>query len=121
MNKIKTLFLLTSILTPIYITHAETEKGLRIVRGIIDKNGKKVKGDGFTCKLYKKGYYDIFFDTPFSDTPALTAMPGYFNNDAGSWALCGYYLSPEKASIRVRTYNNDISEAQFSFIAIGPS
>jgi hypothetical protein len=51
------------------------QEQLRIIRGVVDKEGTKKEGAGFDVKKVagKSGVYEITFNPAFSSTPAASA------------------------------------------------
>lgn len=104
---------------------AGSTEALRIVRGVVDGNGGRNSGSGFTSKRTSQDFglgtvytYTITFDVAFSDTPSLTATAW----DAGD----GYFVSVVSLANNVCTLRVSGKDGitgkgnrGFSFIAIG--
>ena len=117
MNKIKSLLLLIALLAPTFITPAEDEVGLRIVRGIV-KNSNPYRGSGYKVEHLAKGIYKIIFNKPFRGYPAVVSS----SNIGGDYFIPVFNIEKDSFQVRIRTYDRkNIDLKQFSFIAIGPS
>jgi hypothetical protein len=53
----------------------------KIVYGIVDRDGTKDTGKGFTCERKEKGEYVITYDSEFQTTPAVTATAEHAETD----------------------------------------
>lgn len=91
------------------------ENNLKIVRGTVSSNGDIIKGSGFTVTRSQLGNYDIFFTTPFADSPSTTASV-----DISVGANVVALTQSWDGYVKVRLYATSAKDAPFSFIAIGP-
>ena len=95
------------------------EQGLRVVRGVVFANGSTASGSGFTSSKASLGVYLLTFIPSFSSAPTAVIT---FRGNASCFAVtdvetvsslyitaqCPFILTPY------------LSDASFSFIAIGP-
>lgn len=104
---------------------AGSTEALRIVRGVVNGDGSKFSGAGFTSKRTSQSLagttiftYTITFDAAFSDVPALTATMW----DAGDGSYISVVdLTNNSCTLRVTGKDGFIGKGNrgFSFIAIG--
>jgi hypothetical protein len=89
------------------------EENLRIVRGVVSGAGNIITGSGFTVLHAGAGDYEIVFDIPFAEPPAVTATGhrGAFNLNAAN--MDG--VTETSAQVVIGS-----GDAAFHFIAIGP-
>jgi hypothetical protein len=88
------------------------QENLRIIRGIVDKDGNILQGSGFTAQRESIGLYTITFNTPFSASPVVTTQL----DDVGFTTV-----SPKPSFVVVVTFDAspDPTSIGFSFIAVG--
>lgn len=101
---------------PIVVSASPATNGLSIIRGIVNANGTKYDGEGFTCVKNSTGNYTVTFTTTFLDGPAVLAGPSSVANGLVS------INSTSTSNVNVLTYGGSFGSAadfQFSFIAIG--
>jgi hypothetical protein len=93
------------------------EENLRIIRGIIDKNGFIIAGSGFQSSLRAPGSYSITFDTPFAGPPTVTVTVEFFE-----YFIFGMTdgVTSSSAVIATCKLNGNTYSSDFHFIAIGP-
>lgn len=102
-----------------YLVSVNTNPGagtLSIVRGTISVGGTILAGEGFSVSTPGTGRYQIDFDTPFHDGPAISA------NIIG--VPVGYIVAnaaPTGSGVEMRTFNTSevLTNKSFMFIAIG--
>jgi hypothetical protein len=51
------------------------QSDLKIVAGVVDIDGNVVSGTGFTASRAGSYYYDVAFDEPFTEVPAVVVTP----------------------------------------------
>lgn len=92
-----------------------SEENLRIIRGVIGKNGDIIAGSGFHVQHPESGVYFIYFDTPFAGLPSVVAMP-----DLGVEWIRTYTFYPSVFTLHMIDDKGFYDSSPFSFIAIGP-
>jgi hypothetical protein len=95
------------------------EENLRIVRGILDRDGNIIAGSGFQVSHTLTGVYIITFDTPFAGPPAVTATPGV-NDDVIDILTYGVTTSTISFGLYVDSFGHISHSGAFHFIVIGP-
>jgi hypothetical protein len=105
------------------------EEDLRIIRGRIEEDvitgdPKITHGTGFTVSKSNFGVFYITFNTPFSDTPAVTVTPDREGRStvlaAELDANCGCDTKQEIKIVIIDVSNSNGIDYPFDFIAIGP-
>ena len=97
---------------------------LKVVRGVVTGNGEVVSGTGFSIERKREGMYQVNFNPPFSDVPAITGTPAnLIPDDPYKQNTKDNVVVPklEKALAVVLTGDGDGTKKDrpFSFIAIG--
>ncbi|TXB61645.1 hypothetical protein [Phaeodactylibacter luteus] len=103
----------------------EVEEELRMVRGVVSISGYVNAGTGFTVSKTGTGQYEIIFDVPFSDTPAVYAISKYVQQNFAylNRTMNIKDLSPSSVELNSFDCSSPYSckkDAEFQFIAIGP-
>jgi hypothetical protein len=101
--------------------------GLRVVWGRVASNGSVAAGDGFTVAHLGAGRYEITFASAFPVPPAVIASKvwGQFDLDGGTAvdprenALVDRILATA-AIVTTGDTAGDLTDSNFSFLAIGP-
>ncbi len=109
------------------------QEPLRMLRGVIAKDGSKFAGEGFTVTLVGpgRGFYDIVFVPGFPSIPAASATQIYQSfylgnhkaEDEGGKTADNVVIAHLSADrMRVKTGDNYGAEQQraFTFVVIGP-
>ena len=106
---------------------------LRLLRGVVTKEGVRFAGEGFTVKPVSsgRGFYDIVFDPVFPTIPGASVTQIFSSIYEGNHAATDEggktadnavisHLSADR--MRIKTGDNSGSEQQraFTFIVIGP-
>jgi hypothetical protein len=108
---------------------------LRMIRGIINSNGTKFAGDGFSVSRFKEGVFDIAFAQGFSSVPGASATQIYakdgktpvFSGNAGATLEEGdtrdnaiiVQLSADRMRVATGDSGGSRKDRWFSFIVIG--
>ena len=95
----------------------------KIVYGIVDKDGDKEKGSGFTSKRKEKGEYEIKFKSDFKDTPAITATAEHAEKNDRKVLNVTIDKETEddrkdRVIILIQEPNGDPNDNRFHFIAV---
>ena len=93
------------------------EENLRIIRGIINADGTKFNGSGFTSTKTSTGHYEIDFGTSFNDAPAVTF--GTLGANRGASASNINTSTVKVSTWKTQSSNVEYANVMFSFIAIG--
>jgi hypothetical protein len=101
-----------------------SEENLRIVRGLVSKDGAVLRGTGFQVAHDPGRRYFITLDTPFAGSPVVTSSVEAAVSSAGG-IFNGYVVVDNAAagSIDILIYSEDsigTVDRDFHFIAIGP-
>ena len=95
---------------------------LRIVRGLVQPNGEKWKGEGWSSKRDDEGRYTITFSPPFTSYPIVSVTPyeeaGQDDNACNTGVLRYNYFKVYIMDNSPDT-NAKYEDGGFSFIAIG--
>lgn len=97
------------------------EENLRIIRGAINSDGRRMRGEGFTSERLDVGKYRITFNTSFAQTPDATATAGRTTRAPVVIGFDG--PSPTTTEITFVAYSpssDAFIDIGFSFIVIGP-
>ena len=100
---------------------------IRIVKGVVSKNGTIISGDGFTVEVIDNRFRRIIFDVPFPSPPVFLCTAGGLNSPPpfGQDNVCDFGQITAN-DVRVEFMDKDdeffaIDErSDFTFIAIGP-
>jgi hypothetical protein len=109
------------------------QETLRLLRGVITKEGSKFAGEGFTVNPVGpgRGFYDIVFEPSFASIPGASVTQIYQSiyrgnqkaEDQGGKTADNAVIAHLSADrMRVKTGDNSGNEEQraFSFVVIGP-
>ncbi len=98
------------------------DENLRIVRGVIDGNGSRLAGSGFTSTRIAEGAYTIMFTTPFSSRPSVTATAHSFGwpQDPRFAYVNESVTGGDFTQVAVVFPDGERTDSDFSFIAVGP-
>ena len=94
---------------------ASGDENLRTIRGTVNGNGTVAFGSGFTVARTAAGSYTVFFTTPFSNRPSVTASSSLSTRTAAIG-------TPVQNNVIIRLYNvaGVLADDTFYFIATGP-
>ena len=99
------------------------QERLRMLRGIVDKDGNKTAGVGFDVKKQDgtSGTYQITFNPAFSSTPAASANQLALAESAYTTdSALIMEVSPGRMRVKTGGRYGDVYPRAFSFIVIGP-
>jgi hypothetical protein len=106
---------------------AGADQAVRLIWGVVDSNGNRVGGTGFTMTRTTPGRYLITFDVAFSAQPTVVASRVYGDPgiDAGSTVAAGEtavvdLVMPNQAIVATAAVSGALADGGFTFIAIGP-
>lgn len=101
---------------------AAGDENLRIVRGVIDGNGSRLAGSGFTSTRIAEGAYTITFTTPFASRPSVTATAHSFGwpQDPRFAYVNESVTGGDFTQVAVVFPDGERTDSDFSFIAVGP-
>jgi hypothetical protein len=101
------------------------EENLRIIRGVISQHGFITSGSGFSVVHTETGIYDVTFDAPFADIPAITATAEYLGLDGFAQRILIRTSNHSRGFVRFHLSAEKLAEFlyershAFHFIAIG--
>lgn len=97
-------------------------ESLRIVRGLVNPDGSKFNGAGFSSKRTQTGVYLITFDTTFSDLPAVTATV-IIAGDGSNRSEVAQFQNVQSTSVGIVITDpksgGTATDRTFGFIAVG--
>ena len=99
------------------------QERLRMLRGIVDKDGNKTAGVGFDVKKQDgtSGTYQITFNPAFSSTPAASANQLALAEDSYTTdSALIMEVSPGRMRVKTGGRYGDETPRAFTFIVIGP-
>jgi hypothetical protein len=99
------------------------DEALRLLRGVVNKDGVILGGTGFTTKkVAGHSYYDITFSRPFSSLPAASASQLAVDGVDSLTTDNALITTISAATMRVKTGGSSGGESDrsFTFIVIGP-
>ena len=95
---------------------------LRIVRGLVQPNGAKWKGEGWSSRRDATGRYTVTFSPAFRSYPIISVTP-YESTGGDDNALNTGYLTASSFKVYIMdnspSTNAEYEDGGFSFIAIG--
>lgn len=90
---------------------------ITIIRGVVNANGTKKEGQGFTVTKTATGRYTITFASAFNDDPAVTVT---LSDSTGAPLCVAVASTASTATITVRSPASVDTDCLFHFIAVGP-
>ncbi|MFE7469077.1 hypothetical protein ACFU6R_33885 [Streptomyces sp. NPDC057499] len=86
--------------------------------GIVNANGSKRNGQGFSSSKVDKGHYVINFSPSFSEAPAVVAT---IVDEGYTWNVAVQAITQENCRIEVGNVKrgDGLDDMPFSFIAVG--
>jgi hypothetical protein len=105
---------------------------LRMLRGVVNQDGTKYAGEGFTVTRFKEGLYDVVFAPGFPSVPGASVTqvfggisPGNApaTSEGSGWTTDNAviaHLSADRMRVKTGQSGGYAADRFFSFIVIGP-